>query len=102
MVRQLKKHYADPATNPRETFEVGVAVSDGTPQGVAITSSRQELPDTISVHQTGAIAYQLSQLVDRRIAEHQATVLEGVRSLSPAELETLDEVELTDVPGRDA
>jgi hypothetical protein len=96
MLRQLKKHYADPAVNPRETFEVGVAVSDGTPQGVAITSTRQALPDTISVHQTGAIAYQLSQLVDARIGEHQATVLEGTRSLSPAELETLDEVELTE------
>jgi hypothetical protein len=96
MVRQLKKHYADPAVNPRETFEVGVAVSAGTPQGVAITSTRQALPDTVSVHQTGAIAYQLSQLVDARIGEHQATVLEGARSLSPAELETLDEVELTE------
>jgi hypothetical protein len=99
MLRQLKKHYADPATNPRETFEVGVAVADGTPQGVAITSTRQALPDTVSVHQTGAIAYRLSQLVDGRIAEHQATVLEGTRSLSPVELETLDEVELTETPG---
>ena len=34
-----------------------------------------------------------------RIAEHQATVLEGTRSLSPVELETLDEVELTETPG---
>jgi len=101
MLRQLKKHYADPATNPRETFDVGVAVADGTPQGVAITSTRQALPDTISVHQTGAIAYQLSQVVDTRIAEHQGTVLEGVRSLSPTELETLDEVQLTDIPGED-
>lgn len=99
MLRQLKKHYADPATNPRETFEVGVAVADGTPQGVAITSTRQALPDTVSVHQTGAIAYRLSQLVDGRIAEHQATVLEGTRGLSPTELETLDEVELTETPG---
>jgi hypothetical protein len=50
----------------------------------------------VSVHQTGAIAYHLSQLVDARIGEHQATVLEGVRALSPTELETLDEVELTE------
>ena len=99
MLRQLKKHYADPAVNPRETFEVGVAVADGTPQGVAITSTRQELPDTISVHQTGAIAYSLSQLVDKRIGEHQGTVLDGAKALSPAELETLDEVELTGVGG---
>ncbi|WP_433784060.1 hypothetical protein ACQPX6_28175 [Actinomycetospora sp. CA-101289] len=96
MVRQIRKHYADPAVNPREVFEVGVAVSDGTPRGVAITSTRQALPDTVSVHQTGAIAYHLSQLVDARIGEHQATVLEGVRALSPTELETLDEVELTE------
>ncbi|HSK61400.1 MAG TPA: hypothetical protein VK935_20345 [Actinomycetospora sp.] len=96
MVRQLRKHYADPAVNPREVFEVGVAVSDGAPRGVAITSTRQALPDTVSVHQTGAIAYHLSQLVDARIGEHQATVLEGVRALSPSELETLDEVELTE------
>ncbi|MDD7965778.1 hypothetical protein [Actinomycetospora lemnae] len=102
MLRQLKKHYADPAANPRETFDVGVAVADGVPQGVAITSTRQALPDTISVHQTGAIAYQLSQLVDQRIAEHQGTVLEGARSLSPSELETLDEVELTDAPEGEA
>jgi len=96
MVRQLRKHYADPAVNPREAFEVGVAVSDGTPMGVAITSTRQALPDTVSVHQTGAIAYHLSQLVDARIGEHQATVLAGVRALRPSELETLDEVELTE------
>jgi len=97
MVRRLKKHYADPAVNPRETFDVGVAVADGTPQGVAITSTRQALPDTVSVHQTGAIAYALSRLVDERIGEHQGRVLEGARTLSPQELETLDEVELTGV-----
>lgn len=101
MLRTLRKHYSDPATNPRETFEVGVAVTDGVPQGVAITSTRQALPDTVSVHQTGAIAYQLSRLVDQRIAEHQGTVLEGARTLAPSELETLDEVELTDTPGGD-
>jgi hypothetical protein len=99
MVRQLRKHYADPATNPREAFEVGVALADGVPSGVAITSTRQALPDSVSVHQTGAIAYALTRVVDARIGEHQATVLEGARALSAEELETLDEVELTDADG---
>ena len=94
MVRTLKKHYADPAVNPRETFTVGVAVAEGRPSGVAITSTRQARVDTDSVRQTGALAYALSHLVDARIAEHQATVLEGAGTFSAAELETLDEVEL--------
>ena len=44
---------------------------------------------------TSAVAYALSQLIDSRIGEHQARVLEGAQALSPEELETLDEVELT-------
>ena len=94
LLRTLKKHYADPAVNPRETFGVGVAVTGGTPAGVAITSSRQNRVDEQTVRQTGALAYALSHLVDGRIAEHQATVLKGAAALSPTELETLDEVEL--------
>ena len=97
MLRQLRKHYADPATNPRESFAVGVAVADGTPQGVAITSTRQDLPDEQTIRQTGIIAMALYRRVDERITEHQATVLEGARALSPTELETLDEVELAGI-----
>lgn len=95
MIRELKKHYADPAVNPRESFTVGVALADGVPNGVAISSTRQELPDEQTVRQTGAVTYALSQLVDQRIGEHQARVLEGAQALSPAELDTLDEIELT-------
>jgi hypothetical protein len=95
MLRRLKKHFADPAANPRETFTVGVAVSDGVPAGVAITSSRQDLVDEQTVRQTGALAFALSKLVDGRIAEHQSTVLEGAQALSAQELETLDEIEVT-------
>ncbi|MCD2186142.1 hypothetical protein [Actinomycetospora soli] len=95
MLRRLKKHYADPAANPREVFTVGVAVADGVPAGVAITSARQDLVDEQTVRQTGALAFALSKLVDARIAEHQATVLEGAQALSAKELETLDEIEVT-------
>ena len=94
LLRTLRKHYADPAANPRETFGVGVAVADGAPVGVAITSTRQERVDEQSVRQTGALAFALSRQVDTRIAEHQSTVLTGAANLDRAELETLDEVEL--------
>ena len=96
MVRNLKKHFADPATNPREFFGVGIAVSDGRPSGVAITSTRQARVDEQTVRQTGAIAYALSERVDKKIGEHQATVLAGAEKLSAAELRTLDDVDLTD------
>ncbi|GAA4844268.1 hypothetical protein GCM10023201_39110 [Actinomycetospora corticicola] len=95
MLRRLKKHFADPAANPRETFTVGVAVADGAPAGVAITSARQDPVDEQTVRQTGALAFALSKLVDARIAEHQATVLEGAQALTTKELETLDEIEVT-------
>ena len=95
MLRKLKKHFADPAANPREVFTVGVAVNDGVPAGVAITSTRQEPVDEQTVRQTGALAFALSKLVDGRIAEHQATVLEGTQALTPKELDTLDEIEVT-------
>lgn len=98
MLRQLRKHYADPAVNPRESFRVGVTQSaDGTPNGVAITSISQALVDQDTVRQTGALALALSRLVDSRIGEHQGTVLEGARALSPSELATLEQVDLDDV-----
>ena len=95
MVRTLKKHYADPAVNPREMFGVGVAVSGGKPAGVAITSTRQSRVDEQTVRQTGALAFALSRLVDTRISEHQSTVREGAEKLTAAELRTLDDVDLT-------
>ncbi len=101
MVRTLKKHYSDPAVNPRESFGVGVAVTDGVPSGVAITSTRQDRVDEQTVRQTGALAFALSRLVDTKISEHQATVLKGAAALSAAELATLDEVELS-VPESDS
>jgi hypothetical protein len=95
MLRRLKKHFADPAANPREEFTIGVAVAEGKPAGVAITSTRQVPVDEQTVRQTGALVFALTQLVDARIAEHQATVLAGAAALSEQELETLDEIEVT-------
>lgn len=96
MLRKLRKHVADPTVNPRESFDVGVAVDDGKPVGVAITSTRQALVDDQTVRQTGALAYALHQQVDKKIAEHQEKVLRGTEALSAQELATLDEIEITD------
>jgi len=94
---QLRDHYADRTTNPRERFSVGVALNDtGAAEGIAITSAQQPLVDDVTVRQTGAIAYALSELVNGRIAAQQETVFGELTVASVAEqdkLSTLDIVE---------
>ncbi|MDQ3664309.1 MAG: hypothetical protein M3353_06570 [Actinomycetota bacterium] len=92
---QLREHYADPSTNPRERFSVGAAQdAEGAVSGVAITSTRQPLVDDLTVRQTGAIAFALSGLVNDRIAAQQQQVYDEVRGLSPADLEKFDLLEV--------
>lgn len=92
---QLREHYADPSTNPRERFTVGVAqAADGSAGGVAITSARQPLVDDLTVRQTGAIAFALSGLVNDRIVAQQKKVFAEVGDLSQSELDKLEEVDL--------
>lgn len=92
---QLREHYADPSTNPRERFTVGVAQgADGSAGGVAITSARQPLVDDLTVRQTGAIAFALSGLVNDRIVAQQKKVFAEVGELSQSELDELEEVDL--------
>jgi hypothetical protein len=96
VLRQLRKHYADPAQNPRERFEVGaVQDSDGKASGIAITSTPQPTLDEISVRQTGALAYQLSELVDKRITEHQARVLVAANAMSKMDLNKLPVIDVS-------
>ncbi|CAN5869070.1 hypothetical protein BH20ACT6_BH20ACT6_19660 [soil metagenome] len=97
---QLRDHYADPSTNPRERFSVGVAQrdEDGTAGGVAITSARQPLVDDLTVRQTGAIAFALSGLVNDRIGAQQQTVFGEVSQLSKADLDRLERVDLAHPP----
>jgi len=94
---QLRDHYADRTTNPRERFSVGVALDDtGAAEGIAITSAQQPLVDDVTVRQTGAIAYALSELVNGRIAAQQEKVFGELKVASVAELDkflTLDIVE---------
>lgn len=95
VLRQLRDHYADPTTNPREQFSVGVAQDPaGAASGIGITSVRQPLVDEVTVRQTGALAYALSALVDERIAAQQATVFSHMERLPRADLERMVELEV--------
>ena len=92
---QIRDHYADPAANPRETFSVGVSQDAyGKANGVAVTSSKRPTLDDLTVRQTGAIAFELTRIVDRRIAEHQEAVFGEVGTMTKSELDGLQLVEV--------
>ena len=92
---ELRAHHADPETNPREQFSVGVALDpDGAADGIAITSARQPLVDDLTVRQTGAIAYGLSALVNDRIVAQQQRVLDELKDTPKATLEALPRLEV--------
>jgi hypothetical protein len=96
VLRQLRKHYANQVDNPRERFAVGLAQDDGgTVTGVAITSTHQPPLDELTVRQTGALAYQLGQLVEQRIGEQQERVLNAGTALSTADLDRLPLIDLS-------
>jgi hypothetical protein len=95
ILQQLRSHYADPAVNPRERFTVGASQdAGGDANGIAVTSARQPRVDDLTVRQTGAIAFELSRIVDRRIAERQEVVFGELGHLSNAELDKLPLVEV--------
>ena len=103
LLLQLRNHYADPAVNPRERFSVGVAQdANGRASGIAITSARQPLVDDLTVRQTGAIAYALSGLVDKRIELRQKEVFHDLESWSKADLDRLDPLDLAAPQADDA
>ena len=92
---QLRGHYADLAMNPREAFSVGVSQdTEGKANGVAVTSTRQPALDDLTVRQTGAIAFELTRIVDRRIGEHQEAVFGEVRTMTKSEIDRLQLVEV--------
>ncbi len=97
MLLRLRDHHADPAINPREIFSVGVAQDEsGSASGVAITSARQPCVDDLTVRQTGAIAYALSQLVNERIEARQKEVLAGLEGVSRDDLDKLVLLDVVD------
>lgn len=96
VLRQLRKHYADPAKNPRERFQVGAATdAAGHVNGIAITSIPHPPLDEVTIRQTGALAYRLSVVVDQRITEHQERVLTAANAMSPDDLRRLELIEVS-------
>jgi len=94
---QLRDHYADRTANPRERFSVGVTLDDaGAAEGIAITSALQPLVDDVTVRQTGAIAYGLSELVNGRIAALQEKVFGELKVMSAAELDKLSTLDIVE------
>ena len=92
---RLRGVYAAASTNPREEFTVGVVQEeDGSASGVAITSVRRPQVNDLTVRQTGAIAFALSEVVNSRIEEQQAVVFEEVRNVPRADLDALDKIDV--------
>ncbi|MDX6265920.1 MAG: hypothetical protein QOD70_660 [Frankiales bacterium] len=87
---KLRDQCADPVHNPRESFTVGAAQDDqGKAAGIAVSSARQQPVDEVVVRQTGAIAFELSRLVDARIVAQQQAVFGALGRMKPDELEGL-------------
>jgi len=94
---QLRDHYADPTANPRERFSVGVAQDEnGEATGVAVTSARQPLVDSLTVKQTGAIAFALSALVNNRISAQQEKVMAEVKDTPKPDLDKLPRLDIAE------
>jgi hypothetical protein len=64
--------------------------------GIAITSVRQPLVDRVTVQQTGAIAYALGELLERRIDAAQAAVLGEVKNMNGVELDALTPLDIVE------
>lgn len=95
-VLELRDHWVSPDVNPRATVSVGLAMDerDEQPLGVAITSPPTPGVDDTTVRTLGTLAYRLSGLVDGRMAQSQATVLEAARTMSSESLQALPVVQL--------
>jgi hypothetical protein len=69
---------------------VGAAQDEqGKAAGIAVSSARQQPVDEVVVRQTGAIAFELSRLVDQRIVAQQQAVFGALGRMKPDELEHL-------------
>lgn len=95
VLMHLRDRHADPATNPRETYTVGVAQDpSGAVSAVAVTSVRAPMVDAAAVRQAGAIAFPLCAVLDERIDPLQQSIFTDVRGMAPEQLDALDVVEV--------
>jgi len=102
VLMQLRDRAGDPVVNPRESFSIGASQdAGGHAEGIAVASTRQPGVDEVSVRQTGAVAYALSGVVDKRIAEQQGVVFAAVGAMARPALDKLPVLHL-EQPGATA
>jgi len=90
MLGKLRNFLVAKAANPREEFTVGVSrTADGPAEGIVVTSVTRPQVDETTVRQTGRIAYELGQLVDRRIQDQQKAVFAEVKDMPAQRLDRL-------------
>ncbi len=91
MLGKLRNFLVAKAANPREEFSVGVSrTADGPAEGIIVTSVPSPQVDEATVRQTGRIAYELGQLVDKRISDQQKAVFDEVKDMPPERLNELE------------
>jgi len=91
MLGKLRNFLVAKAANPREEFSVGVSrAKDGPAEGIIVTSVPSPQVDAATVRQTGRIAYELGQLVDKRIQAQQKVVFDEVKDMPPHRLDKLE------------
>jgi hypothetical protein len=91
----LRDRHADPSSNPRETYTVGLAQDPaGAVNAVAVTSVRSPLVDEAAVRQAGAMAFPLCAVLDERIDPLQRSILAGARDAPKTELDAMDLIEV--------
>jgi hypothetical protein len=93
MLGKLRDFLVAKAANPREAFSVGVSLAadgaDGPAEGIVVTSIPRPQVDEDTVRQTGRIAFELGQVVDRRIQDQQKAVFAEVEDLPVERLNQL-------------
>lgn len=95
----MRQRVVEAQVNPRESFSIGAAQdASGHAEGIAVASTRQPVVDEVSVRQTGAVAYALSQLLDERITAQQGVVFTAVAAMARPALDRLALLHLT-TPG---
>jgi hypothetical protein len=91
MLGTARRFLVSKAANPREAFSVGVSLAAGGPaEGIVVTSVPHPQVDEATVRQTGRIAFELGQLVDRRIQDKQKALFTEVQELSAERLNQLE------------
>jgi hypothetical protein len=90
MLGTLRNFLVAKAANPREAFSVGVSAPEGgAAEGIVVTSVSHPQVDETTVRQTGRIAFELGQLVDRRITDQQKAVFTEVKDMPAQRLSRL-------------